>query len=110
MFERALAKDPKCMEAASALCTLLCACKRHQEAIVVYVLVRMARLSFTHLHRIKSSLSISLCLSPHVGTTFSMEKYVSYHHTEWMHVRVADLYFLTKDWQKALNHYNIALR
>jgi hypothetical protein len=38
-----------------------------------------------------------------------LEKRLYYHNTDWMHTRLADIYFLAKNNSAAIHHYNLAL-
>ncbi len=45
---------------------------------------------------------------PYKCTEVSLEKYLPYHHTDWLHTRLADVYFLQKNYRQAFDHYTIA--
>jgi hypothetical protein len=39
----------------------------------------------------------------------SLKNFLPQHETDWMHTRLGDVYFLAKNYQQALHHYNTAL-
>lgn len=74
-YETALLRDPKCIEAIMALCSILCDQKQYVTALQL------------------------------------LERYLPYHCTDWMHVRIGDVHSMCcSNWIKAHHHYQLALR